>query len=158
MHTKTLIVSLLVVLVIGTGVIHHNQDLNSSNRLSKPLVRQESLFLSKQSPNYQEGQVLGSYHDNEKVERWRSLVKKYFPESEVDYALEIIHCESSGNPKAHNLNYNTYDNSYGLFQINLWGKLQYHRPSPQELVDPEKNIKFARELWDRCGWEAWGCH
>lgn len=46
------------------------------------------------------------------VERWRSLVAKYFPADMVDDALSVMACESFGDP---NLT-NSYSGAAGLFQ------------------------------------------
>lgn len=59
--------------------------------------------------------------------------------------------ESSGNPVAHNYNPSTGDDSWGLYQINLYGRLKDDRPSVEELKDPEKNIAFAAELFRNSG-------
>src|SRR5690606_10074558 len=87
------------------------------------------------------------------VERWRSLVAKYFPPELVDKALWVIQWESSGNPGA------VGDGGYarGLFQIQD-GRRWPGRPGPDALLDPETNIKFAAQnLGAASGnWRDWG--
>ena len=91
----------------------------------------------------------------EGVEEWRGLVEKYFPAESVNTALRVMEKESGGNPISHNDNPATGDDSYGLFQINLYGRLAESRPSPEELLDPEKNIQFAAQVFQSSGWHPW---
>ena len=56
--------------------------------------------------------------------------------------------ETHGNPLAHNYNPSTGDNSYGVFQINLYGALKgrlshYGLKSAKQLTDPIKNAQIA---------------
>ena len=46
------------------------------------------------------------------VEKWRKLVEKYFKYQHVTWGLNIIKCESGGNPSA----YNKSSGASGLFQ------------------------------------------
>lgn len=60
--------------------------------------------------------------------------------------------ESTGHPLAHNTNRATGDNSYGLFQINMLGKLGPYRlekfdlPSYEALFDPVTNAEVAYHM------------
>lgn len=60
--------------------------------------------------------------------------------------------ESSGNPYAHNPNRKTGDNSYGLWQINMLGRMgpermrQFGLSSYNDLFDPVTNAKAALQL------------
>lgn len=60
--------------------------------------------------------------------------------------------ESGGDPNAHNTNIRTGDNSYGLWQINMLGKLAPERlvlfgiRSNNELFDPQTNARAMRIL------------
>ena len=65
-----------------------------------------------------------------------------------------MECESQGNPNAHNFSHQTKDDSWGLFQINRYGKMA-HRPDPEWLKVPENNIAYAYEIWKRQGYNAW---
>ena len=102
------------------------------------------------------------------------LIVVYFAPGDVAYAHEIIACESHYNPRAHNNNPSTGDDSYGLAQINLlhnlFGerltqarKLGYEGPATRAdlgawLLDPENNIRFFAYLYERHGWSPWACH
>lgn len=60
--------------------------------------------------------------------------------------------ESTGNPLAHNTNSRTRDNSYGLFQINMFGTLESYRQDKYDLrsndvlFDPVRNAEIAFQL------------
>lgn len=46
-----------------------------------------------------------------------------------------------------------YGKSYGLFQIrHLPG-----RPSPDKLLNPDFNIQYAKNMYDKQGWGPWTC-
>ena len=74
---------------------------------------------------------------------------------DADIAWSVMNCESNGNPIAHNFSVETRDDSWGLFQINLYGDLATKRPSPEWLVIPENNINYAFQLYQQGGWEHW---
>lgn len=76
------------------------------------------------------------------------LIEKYFGK-DAGNAKKIAQCESKMIVDKHNPT--PPDDSWGLFQVNLYGKLKQSRPSAQELVDPETNIKFAKGLFDSAG-------
>lgn len=64
----------------------------------------------------------------------------------------VVMRESTGRPLAHNTDRTTLDNSYGLFQINMFGTLEAYRqdkydlPSNEVLFDPVRNAEIAFEL------------
>lgn len=70
----------------------------------------------------------------------------------VSVAWAIVMNESTGNPLAHNTNESTGDNSYGLFQINMLGRMgparreEYGLDSNADLFDPVTNAEVAYEL------------
>lgn len=72
--------------------------------------------------------------------------------------------ESGGNPKAHNPNANTGDNSYGLWQINMLGKMGPERrkefgiESDEQLWDPKTNAIAAKKVFDQQGFNAWSVY
>jgi len=70
----------------------------------------------------------------------------------------IAMAESSGNPNSHNTK--GRDNSYGLWQINLYGKLagrvkEFGLQSPDDLFDPQNNAKAAVKILRQKGFNAW---
>lgn len=83
-------------------------------------------------------------------------IAKYFPPHEIANANKVMFQESSGNPANHNYNPSTGDDSYGCFQINLYGNNKYSRPSPAELVIADNNVRFAYNLWKSTGWCSTG--
>lgn len=87
------------------------------------------------------------------VERWRSLVAKYFPPELVDKALWTIQHESGGNPGA----VGDGGAARGLFQIQDKRNFS-NRPDAAYLDNPENNIKYAaQELGAASGnFGAWG--
>ncbi len=73
--------------------------------------------------------------------------------------------ESGGNPRAHNGNAGTGDNSYGLYQINMLGAMgperrrQYGLSSNEDLFDPMTNIKVMLKMSNNCtNWQPWSAY
>ena len=71
--------------------------------------------------------------------------------------------ESNGRPIAHNDNVNTGDNSYGVFQINMFGNLgpdrreKFGLASNKDLFDPITNAKIAFHMTKGgVDWGSWG--
>lgn len=70
----------------------------------------------------------------------------------LETAWAIVMRESGGRPKAHNLNPNTGDNSYGLFQINMHGSLADSRREKfdlrrnDDLFNPLTNARVAYHM------------
>lgn len=89
------------------------------------------------------------------------MVKKYFITDKLtSEALQIIKCESQGNPDAvgdKHLTYwkngKQYGDSVGLFQVRLFVK----RPTKKHLLDPDNNIKYAHIIYKSQGWRPWSC-
>ena len=86
-----------------------------------------------------------------------------FPDNQLDMAVEVAMKESGGNPRAHNGNANTGDNSYGLWQINMIGAMGPARrkdlglQSNEQLFDPAVNARAAKRVYDQAGktWKPW---
>ena len=86
-----------------------------------------------------------------------------FPENQLDMAVEVAMKESGGNPRAHNGNANTGDNSYGLWQINMIGSMgparrkDFKISSNEQLFDPAINARAAKRIYDQAGgsWKPW---
>lgn len=87
------------------------------------------------------------------VERWRALVAKYFPPSEVDNALMIMSLESGGRNIPSGYNAGGGEDSHGLFQINL--DAHGSRINRDQVYDPEQNIAYAARLFADQGWQPW---
>lgn len=96
------------------------------------------------------------------VEQWRSLVSQYFPSNRVDEALQIIDCESNGDPDA----YNPYSGASGLFQFipSTWATTAPAAGFPgASPFEPEANVGSAAWLagqYEDLGlyyWQAWNC-
>ena len=70
--------------------------------------------------------------------------------------------ESHGNPTSHNYNPRTGDNSYGMFQINVYGALksrvsQYKLHSASDLYNPVTNARIAFQMTSEGrNWGSWG--
>lgn len=103
-----------------------------------------------------------------------ACITKYFPE-DSQVAIAVFKAESSLNPN--NIGYNcryeyfnkktqatstkvtackvadrakAISKDYGLAQIN-----DQHSKTPEIFLDPETNLKKARELYDERGWKCW---
>lgn len=85
--------------------------------------------------------------------------KAGFPQTEINTAVGVALAESGGNPKAHNGT--PPDNSYGPWQINMYGSLgparrkQFGISSNDALYDPATNAKAAYAIYQGSGWKAW---
>jgi len=83
-----------------------------------------------------------------------SLVQKYFPQDQWENAMKVIQGESGFNPQAKGDDYpirGVHAPSYGLFQI----RALPGRPAPEQLTDPEFNVRYASELFRQQGWRPW---
>lgn len=87
-----------------------------------------------------------------------------FTGGDIAIATAIAMAESDGNPRAHNTNASTGDNSYGLWQINMLGRLEAPRKiafgitSNEQLFDPLTNAKAAKHVRMTQGWTAWSVY
>ena len=83
---------------------------------------------------------------------WSALIAWYFDADEVQNALDIMECESGGDPTAYNPSGAT-----GLFQIKpeFWSHLL--RPG-ETLYNPEANVRVASVIVAASGgWKHWTC-
>lgn len=89
------------------------------------------------------------------AEAWRSLVAAYFNPGDVDYALAILWCESTGDPGA----YNTSSGASGLFQhlARYWADRSTKAGwAGASIMDPEANTAVAAWLaYSGGGWGHW---
>ena len=74
-----------------------------------------------------------------------------FKDAALRTAYGVAMKESHANPTDHNYNPRTGDDSYGMFQINLYGSLKartetYGLKSANDLKDPLTNAKVAYEM------------
>lgn len=84
-----------------------------------------------------------------------------FTGNDVDIAVAVALAESGGNPGDYNGDRSTKDDSYGLWQINMYEDLGPDRrkkfgiSSNTELYRPAVNAKAAKIIHAESGWEAW---
>jgi CBS domain-containing protein len=88
-----------------------------------------------------------------------------FRDESLEVAYGVAMAESSGDPRAHNDDATTGDDSYGLFQINMLGDMGperrelYELKANKDLFDPLTNARAAYEL--SAGgkdWSPWTMH
>jgi hypothetical protein len=85
-------------------------------------------------------------------------IERYFTAGgHLQRARDIAWCESSLNPGARSAG----GGNHGMFQINNVHARQFQRvtglPFAQYRYDADANAHYARWLFDREGWEPWGC-
>jgi hypothetical protein len=104
----------------------------------------------------------GGWTGSPAVERWRDLVRNYFPANRVDEALQIMQCESLGDPDA----YNPYSGASGLFQFlpSTWATTSPRAGwAGASVFNPEANVASAAWLANAYAelgqfyWQAWSC-
>lgn len=78
-----------------------------------------------------------------------SEIQKY--DWPVSTAHAVMMQESGNRPSAHNYNPNTGDDSWGCFQINLYGANAASRPSPSWLVVAANNVSYAYNMYKSMG-------
>jgi hypothetical protein len=66
-------------------------------------------------------------------------------------AFKIGFCESGLNPESIN-----WDDAK-ITGYPSWGLFQLNRPKFEGWNDPETNVKEAKKLFDRRGWQPWSC-
>lgn len=140
--TKIKMFKVIVIMWLLTGIWALIQDANKVS-ISKTEVNKQAEIVDE----WQYPKVIGLI---EPAKANEDLFSKYFGDK-ANEARQIATCESGLNEKAHNYNPKTKDDSYGLFQINLWGNNKKTRPSAETLLNPEENIKFAKSLYDNAG-------
>lgn len=89
------------------------------------------------------------------IERWRPLVEKYFEPEDVDRAMDVMACESAGNPRAAN----PTSSARGLFQHlgSFWPERARKAGRPgADIFDPDDNVAVAAWLvYHGGGWRHW---
>lgn len=87
-----------------------------------------------------------------------------FSPEQAKIMAAIAKAESSLNPMAHNPNAGTGDNSYGLWQINMIGKMGADRrrslglSANEQLFDPSTNARAAKSIFEGQGFQAWSVY
>jgi len=87
---------------------------------------------------------------------WQPLIEKYFKEEDVEKAMRIIYCESSGREKVVGVNTNgTRD--VGLWQFNddTWAWLKPKLKIKKDRYDAETSTAVASWLVYNDGWYHW---
>lgn len=89
-----------------------------------------------------------------------TLIKEVFGDK-ADIAIAIAKAESGLNPEAVGDLHITFEKngklmgmSCGLFQV----RILEGRPDCETLKDPKENVKFAKALYDKAGWEPWSAY
>jgi hypothetical protein len=85
--------------------------------------------------------------DLDGIKRYEEIIQQY--DWDYNSAITIMNCESGGIADKHNFSHETRDDSWGLFQINLYGDLANERPSAEWLKVPENNIEYAYKIWSK---------
>jgi tape measure domain-containing protein len=84
-----------------------------------------------------------------------------FNDRDASIMAAIAMAESGGRSNAHNNNVATGDNSYGLWQVNMLGRMGPERRrsfgigSNEALFDPAVNASAARKVFESQGFGAW---
>lgn len=83
-------------------------------------------------------------------------IRQHFGD-EAEVAIQVAQCESGLRPDAVGYNTNgSYDT--GVFQINSIHAKKIPSPNKKEwLMNPENNIKLAKQIYDRQSWSPWVC-
>lgn len=93
------------------------------------------------------------------VNPYMGLLAQYFPPQEVNNASNVMFRESSFNPQTiHRNEDQRVTSDYGPFQINdYWQRenLANQGFTIEDMLDPEKAIRFAAWLQAQQGWSPW---
>lgn len=79
-------------------------------------------------------------------------IEQAFP-GEEKLAVAVAKCESQLDPKRIGDKHMSKW-SYGLFQVNQ----TWHPYSEATLLNPDENIRIAKEIRDKGGWKRWSCY
>jgi len=92
-----------------------------------------------------------------KVERWRTMVQKYFKPEHMAWAMAVLKCESGGNPNA----VNSSTQASGLYQHipKYFASRAAAAGFPgASIFNPEANIAAAAYLFYHGGPQHWSCN
>mgnify|MGYP006268647349 CR=1 FL=1 len=110
------------------------------------------------------GAPISKYTDVKKLspkQLYEMLKLSGFKGEGLKYAWAVAMKETHGNPLAHNFNPKTGDDSYGVFQINLYGALKgridaYNLSKASDLKNPVTNAYVAFQMSNGGkNWSAW---
>jgi len=122
------------------------QKLAAAQQSQQPVISQQTGAAAQQTPN-----ILPLNVTNTDA---YALIQKYFPKEEWNNAYRVMMGESGGRPGAIGDNYPIRGKlipSYGLFQIRGFPD----RGTPEQLLDPDYNVRYAAQLWKSQGWNPW---
>lgn len=98
-----------------------------------------------------------------RIEQWRRLALDVgWPESEWPKLACVMNGESRGDDKVvYRGTRRRPEASYGLLQLNVRGSLWrwfegQGLNGPDELLDPETNLRVGLAMWSERGWRPWG--
>jgi hypothetical protein len=80
-----------------------------------------------------------------------ALARLYWPEDQVENAVNVANLESGFWTSAHNTD---REDSRGLWQVNVSGKAHPELVT-YNLFDPQINAYWAAKIWQSSGWYAW---
>jgi hypothetical protein len=90
------------------------------------------------------------YCNTYNVTRWEHLVSEYFNDEDIDWALSVIFCESTGDPDALNVS----SNASGLFQhlLKFWDERKVKANNSgylngEDIFSPRDNVAVAAWLF-----------
>lgn len=145
-----------------------HSGLDPSSALSGLLGGGSSPLVSSASATGDGGAGSGGGAPASGSETYRDLVSLArgagFNDNYAPIMAAIALAESSGNPRSHNTNRSTGDNSYGLWQINMLGSMgpgrarEFGIKNYDELLNPQTNAHAAYDIWRDQGFNAWSTY
>lgn len=162
---------LILFLVFPVLVVHSEKEVSDTSKefIYQPDILKETLFPSKslvievtkdtpylrqeEAKRVAAAQRVKSIPKSSPVPKFNSNLPSNYDHLLAQYdwpvtsARAVMLCESGGVADRHNYNPATKDNSWGLYQVNLWGGNARTRPPATELIKPEVNIAYAYGLY-----------
>jgi len=159
---KTFAIIGAIGLVLGLATA--NTPVNDTDQISGP----QTLFVSDYEVSFERGSysILSPNYDKSTIlsdEELISILESVgFKGEGLRMAWAIVQKESTARPHAHNDNFRTGDDSYGLFQINMKGSMgpermkKYNLSSKLDLFNPLTNAQIAYKMSSGGkNWNAW---
>jgi soluble lytic murein transglycosylase-like protein len=156
-HTLIVLVSILTCTTLRMHV-------TQAHPLSFGDLPQKNIVLPTKGMRESEPETVQIHADNVPAADLVPILKKAgFSGEKLRLAYAVMRAESGGRPKALNVNSATGDKSYGIFQINMIGRLgparlkEHHLKSYTDLFDPLTNAKIAYKMSKGgSNWQPWG--